>query len=398
MSPVITDSGVQLVPDPASPLYRVTAFKALPNIIYAMTRRGFPGAGAFAGPAGRPQRAEFARQLGIDLANTVWLDPEGSGEVVFRSEKERGQGADDWESRVRGAGGIVTDGLNLFLCALYNDNAVVVLFDPFCYGIAMVNINPAKASAEALGKAVAMLSQRTGADPTKMQALITPCIGPCCKTFPNPGAVGTRTLSNLWDLTRGALMEVGLNRNTVLNPRVCTACSDTEFFSREVDGAGGGTGAIAFGIRDNGSLKAQLVTRRAAQLARRQAAAAVPQEVSLTDEEHRLNRRDALPVRAEEGLYPLGPRRLVRRDLEAGPRPALRRHGARRPGRRRLQHRAEGLHREGLLRRLLQVQGVPGIPPAPEEALTAAALVLPDVRARSVTRPGAMAAVWQSAS
>ena len=295
MSPVITDSGVQLIPDPATPLYRVTAFKALPNIIYAMTRRGFPGAGAFAGPAGRPQRAEFARQLGIDLANTIWLDPEGSGEVVFRSEKERGQGADDWESRVRGAGGIVTDGLNLFLCALYNDNAVVVLFDPFCYGMAMVNINPAKASAEALGKAVAMLSQRTGADPTKMQALVTPCIGPCCKTFPNPGAVGTRTLSNLWDLTRGALMEVGLNRNTVLNPRVCTACSDTEFFSREVDGAGGGTGAIAFGIRDTGSLKAQLVTRRTAQLARRQAAAAVPQEVSLTDEEHRLNRTMRCP-------------------------------------------------------------------------------------------------------
>jgi len=296
MSPVIADSGAQLIPDPASPaLYRVTAFKSLPNLVYAMTRRGFPGDGTFAGPAGRAQRAEFARQLGIDLANTVWLDPEGSGDVVFLSEKDRGHGADDWETRVRGASGIVTDGLNLFLCSLYNDNAVVVLFDPFCYGIAMVNILPGKASAEALGKAVAMLSQRTGADPTKMQALVGPCIGPCCKTFPNPGAVGTRTLSNLWDLTRGALMEVGLNRNTVFNPRVCTACTDTEFFSREVDGAASGAGAMAFGIRDNGSLKTQLVARRAAQVARRQAAAAAPQEVSLTDEEHRLNRMMRCP-------------------------------------------------------------------------------------------------------
>ena len=68
MSPIITDSGVQLVPDPASQLYRVTAFKALPNVLYAMTRRGFPGAGAFAGASGWPQRAELARQLGIDLA------------------------------------------------------------------------------------------------------------------------------------------------------------------------------------------------------------------------------------------------------------------------------------------------------------------------------------------
>jgi copper oxidase (laccase) domain-containing protein len=299
----MTEAGAQLVPDPASPLYRVTSFKSVPNVLYAMTRRAFPGAaaanlqpGSFAGAAGRAQRAEFAKQLGIELANTIWLDPEGAGEVVLRSEKDRGQGAEDWETRVRGASGIVTDGLNLFLCTLYNDNAVVMLFDPFCYGIGLVNISMSKISAEALGKVVELLSQQTGAEPAKMQALIGPCIGPCCRTFPNPGAVGTRTLSNLWDLTRGALMEAGLNRNQVFNTRVCTACMDTEFFSREVDGAGGGAGAMAFGIRDTGSLRAQLGARRAAQIQRRQQAAAAPQEVSLTLEERRLNRLMRCPL------------------------------------------------------------------------------------------------------
>ena len=297
MNRVMTDPGAKLVPDPASPFYRVTVFNNVPNVLHAMTRRSFPGAkaaanlkpGSFAGAEGRPQRAEFARQLGIPLANTIWLDPDESGEIVFRSDKDRGQGADNWDTRVRGASGIITDALNLFLCTLYSDNVVVLIFDPICYGIGLVNLPTSQTSGEAVVKTVQMLSERTGADPAKMQGLIGPSMGPCCKRFPNPSAAGTHSLTNLWDLAHGALMEAGLHRSHAFNPRVCTACTDTEFFSREVDGAAGGTGAMVFGIRDNGSLQAQLATRRAAQMARRQQAAA-PQEASLTEEAQRLNR------------------------------------------------------------------------------------------------------------
>ena len=84
-------------------------------------------------------------------------------------------------------------------------------------------------------------------------------------------------------------MKAGLHRSHIFNPRVCTACTDTEFFSRKVDGPDGGAGAMAFGIRDNGSLRAQLDTRRAAVRMRRHRASAA-QEVSLTEEEKRLNR------------------------------------------------------------------------------------------------------------
>jgi hypothetical protein len=297
MNRVVTDSAVRLVPDPASPLYRVTVFGRVPNVLHAMTRRSFPGAaapadlkpGAFAGAAGRAQRAEFARQLGIELADTLWLDPQDSGGIVFCSESNRGRGADDWESRVRGASGMVTDALNLFLCTLYNDNVVVLLFDPRWYGVGLVNIATDQTSSDAIGEAVELLSQRIGAEPGEIFGLIGPSEGPCCRTFPNPDLGGARGLSNLWDLARGELLKAGVNRNRIFNPRVCTACSDTEFFSREVDGAAGGAGAMAFGIRDDGSLRAQLDRRRAAQKMRRRQAPA-PQEASLTGEEKRLNR------------------------------------------------------------------------------------------------------------
>jgi polyphenol oxidase len=296
MNRVMTDSAAQLVPDAASQLYRVTVFDKFPNVLHAMTRRGFPGAaapaslkpGSFSGAAGRAQRAEFARRLGIELANTIWLDPEGSGEIVFCSENDRGQGADDWETRVRGASGIVTEDFNLYLCTLYNDNVVVLLFDARWYGIGLVNIAANRTSSDAIGKAVELLSQRTGAEPGELQGLIGPSVGPCCRTFPNPDLGGARGLSNLWDLARGDLLKAGVHRSHIFNPRVCTACSDTEFFSRTIHGAAGGTGAMAFGIRDDGQLRRQLDMRRVAHRMRRQQAAA-PEEVSFTDEQKRLN-------------------------------------------------------------------------------------------------------------
>ena len=74
---------------------------------------------------------------------------------------------------------------------------VVLLFDPICYGIGLVNIPTAQTSAEAIGEAVALLSQRTGAEPGKIQGLIGPSMGPCCRTFPD--AARNRTVSR----TRG---------------------------------------------------------------------------------------------------------------------------------------------------------------------------------------------------
>ena len=297
MNRVMADSVVRLVADPASPLYRVSVFKSIPNIVHAITRRSFPGAGApaelkpgaFAGDAGRALRAEFAHRLNVNFDDTIWLDPEDSGPVVFCSKGDRGQGAEDWESRVHGASGIVTDAFDLFLCTLYNDNVVVLIFDPRWYGIGLVNIATGQTSDEAICAAVEMLSQRTGTPPSEFLGLIGPSVGPCCRTFPNPDLAGARGLSNLWDLARGSLSKAGLRRSNIFNPRVCTACTDTEFFTREVDGEAGGAGAMAFGIRDNGALRAQLDVRRAAERVRLPQAAAT-QEISLSDEEKRLNR------------------------------------------------------------------------------------------------------------
>ena len=85
-------------------------------------------------------------------------------------------------------------------------------------------------------------------------------------------------------------MKAGVTRDHILNPRVCTACSDTEFFSRKVDGPG------RRGRRDGVRRPRQRLAPGANADAPRRpeeaptAAASASQEASLTDEERRLNR------------------------------------------------------------------------------------------------------------
>jgi len=283
-----------LVPDPASPLFRVQALQKVPHLVHAITRRRLQAASPeFDLKRGNAaaSRAEFARQLGIKPENAVWLDPDESGKVQFISEKECGRGAADWNTRVRRASGLVTDALDLFLCTLYNDNAVVLLFDPRWYGVGLVNIKPTEPSGKALVEAVELITARGGAKPDQLTALIAPSVGPCCHTFRDPtGANGTGLL-NLWDVARGGLMKAGLPRIRIFNSRVCTACRDTEFFSQTADGTDGGAGAVAIGVRSDGVFGEQLVQRRASIKQLQPAAAAAPEspEVSLMEEQRRLN-------------------------------------------------------------------------------------------------------------
>jgi hypothetical protein len=97
----------------------------------------------------------------------------------------------------------------------------------------------------------------------------------------------------MWDLARGGLMKAGLPRGRILNSRVCTACRDTEFFSRTADGADGGAGAVVVGVQADAAFMEQLTQRRGGMKEQLAVAAAKPQVAdeteSLMQEERRLN-------------------------------------------------------------------------------------------------------------
>lgn len=87
-------------------------------------------------------------------------------------------------------------------------------------------------------------------------AVIGPSIGPCCyevdehlitdfaRRYGGTGAPAPRHL-DLWEVAMLAAMEVGVPRERVVNPRLCTACNPDLFYSYRKDGpATGRHGAV----------------------------------------------------------------------------------------------------------------------------------------------------------
>jgi len=287
--------------DARTGILRFSEFENYPHVVVAMTGRAAP---ALAGerefnmhPEVGPDRdhavehrALAAKELGVELDDTIWFDPDERGPVQWVGAERLGAGATDWSTRIRGASGLAAQCTNLALCTLCNDNVCVVLLDPTLFSLAVVTIDKENPSGAPIREAAALLVERGEADPKEMIGFVAPGLGPCCYKFHDPSVPGNR--NNLWDLVRTAMMAAGLVRSRILNPRLCTGCRDSEFFTRHVDGPETGAGALTAGVMDrNGSLVEVVAVRKkramiAKKSSRRKRA---PQAPSLSEEEARLN-------------------------------------------------------------------------------------------------------------
>ena len=291
---------------------RVHRFKRLqkyPHLLHAFTLRAPPprpdrefNFRPDGGP-GREHAGEnrllLAARLGIPLDNTVWLDPDGEGPIRWVSEAERGKGARDWANRLTSASGMATDSLDVFLCTLFSDDAVVLLYDPRWHTVGMAIIRAMRPSPQAVLEATRLMAERVGSRAEDLVGLISPCIGPCCHRLPEKLLDRGVSVTNLWDFARMAMLNAGMLRGHITNCRLCTGCMDTNFFSRKIEGSGA-AGAIVVGIRGDSMLEAVRAAQRAqrAQSPESGTNAAPPSPVnapSLTDEEHRLNKTMRCP-------------------------------------------------------------------------------------------------------
>jgi hypothetical protein len=197
------------------------------------------------------------------------------------------------------ASGIVTDSLGVFLCTLFSDDAVILLHDPRFYAVGLVVIKATEPAMEGVEAAVKLMAERFGSQPAEMAGLVSPSLGPCCHKFSDPAGGLPGASNDLWTFSRSALLRAGVRNDHIVNPRMCTACLDTKFFSRKSQGAWVAAGAVAAGVRDDGTLEQIRAKRRTVQGAPARpdpaarnggsaARAGIPP--SLLEEERRLNR------------------------------------------------------------------------------------------------------------
>lgn len=94
-------------------------------------------------------------------------------------------------------------------------------------------------------------------------AIIGPSIGPCCYEVSEElaldferrygeGVVPSTRRLDLWEVATRAACEVGVPRERVVNPRLCTVCNQDLFFSHRADSAGAGRHGAVLWCPDRG--------------------------------------------------------------------------------------------------------------------------------------------------
>jgi hypothetical protein len=245
-------------------------------------------------------RSILAARLGISLENTVWLDPNREGPIRWVSDADRGRGAHDWGNCLTSFSGLATDSADLFLCTLFSDDAVVLLYDPRWYAVGLVIIRASRPSPEGVREAMKLMAERVRTQARDVIGVISPSIGPCCHRLTDGSPRRLAEETNLWDFARMAMLNAGLLRENITSSRLCTGCLDTRFFSRKIEGAEAASGAIVIGIRGGERFEAVRAEQRAHRAQSLHAVAGkdvLPSvsEPSLTEEERRLNRAMRCP-------------------------------------------------------------------------------------------------------
>ena len=120
------------------------------------------------------------------------------------------------------------------------DCASVLLYDPKKRVAANIHAGWRGHTQRVIHKTIQTMHDAYGCDSKDIYTGISPMLGPCCSHFSDPynelpkflhEYITEENTVNLWAITEAALMECGVPRAQIENPRVCTFCTPEHFYS-----------------------------------------------------------------------------------------------------------------------------------------------------------------------
>ncbi len=172
------------------------------------------------------------------------------GDAVFVLE-----GALTKDFEVDGFDALITDQKDVGLLIQQADCQAITLFDPEHPAIAAIHSGWQGSVRNIAAKTVALLTEHFGSSPSRLQAHISPSLGPCCAEFINyalelPSSFlpfeETKNHFNFWKISSMQLLESGLLEENIQISGICTSCSSDYFSYRRACRNGDGvTGRCA---------------------------------------------------------------------------------------------------------------------------------------------------------
>lgn len=182
-----------------------------------------------------------ADDLGFPMENTVLSRQTHTNHIRIVTKEDMGKGLVR-ESDIFDTDGLITKEIGIPLMVFSADCVPVLLFDPQTPAVAAIHAGWRGTVKGIAGKAVSMMQEHFGSNPTDILAAIGPSIGPCCfefgedaltyfpADFCTPKEDGKYWI-DIWAMNQRQLLEEGVLPEHIDLSGLCTVCHADKFYS-----------------------------------------------------------------------------------------------------------------------------------------------------------------------
>ncbi len=146
---------------------------------------------------------------------------------------------------------LITQQRNVGLAIQHADCQAILLYDPENAAVGAVHSGWRGSVINVLEKTVSAMNRAFNTNPSSLQAVISPSLGPCCAEFVSyaselPHAFtefmveGRDNMFDFWQISKKQLTDCGLKESAIRLPTICTSCSDDYFSYRRACRTGTG--------------------------------------------------------------------------------------------------------------------------------------------------------------
>lgn len=192
-------------------------------------------------------RKRFMKKLGLQLDKSVCMRLTHGTDVILVDKKDKGKGALSVDDSIE-CDGLITDKPDIILLVLTGDCMPIGIYDPVKKIIALVHASRHNLLKGVINQAISKFRE-FGSNPTDLVVSIGPSIGPCCyhsskkkvKRFEEeelqPYIFETETDlgMDLWSYTESLLAKVGILKENIHNPKICTYHTNEYFSHRQFE-------------------------------------------------------------------------------------------------------------------------------------------------------------------
>lgn len=210
----------------------------------------------------------LASALGTDVVRLVRAH-QVHGAVCLRVDGRDGGISPATPDRLEGVDALITDEPGLVLLTTHADCVPLFFRDGVRRSVGLAHAGWAGTLAGVAGSTVAAMRDAFGTDPSDLEVVIGPHIGPCCfeigvdllerfrahtawteETATTAAAGGAHV--SLGMLLRRELVGLGLSDRRIADMRTCTRCESDRYFSHRGSGGNTGCGAAFLGLEAAG--------------------------------------------------------------------------------------------------------------------------------------------------